>query len=153
VHHGGVRSIDGEPSEYEDRWVLNLRGLSIARISVDFRLTLTLDAGWEIVLEGPAQLSSGPGRASPAVLLTPRSREVAAVLPLFGATVLSTVAFRSGTLRMVFDNGAHLTCRSDTSFEAWQITGPQGWRFVSLPGGDLAVWPGSGARGHRQSRA
>ncbi|WP_404963105.1 DUF6188 family protein [Streptomyces sp. 147326] len=33
-----------------------------------------------------------------------------------------------------------MTCPPDASFEAWQITGPRGWRFVSLPGGDLAVW-------------
>ncbi|MFF4518496.1 DUF6188 family protein [Streptomyces mirabilis] len=52
----------------------------------------------------------------------------------------SAVAFKSGTLRLVFDTGHHLTCSSDPSFEAWQVTGPAGWRFVSLPGGDLAVW-------------
>ncbi|MEU9720835.1 DUF6188 family protein [Streptomyces sp. NPDC047976] len=39
----------------------------------------------------------------------------------------------------------HLTCSPDPSFEAWQVAGPRGWRFASLPGGDLAVWPGSGA--------
>ncbi|MFF7159668.1 DUF6188 family protein [Streptomyces sp. NPDC008139] len=137
-------STGEDPREHEDRWVPNLRGLSVVRIHIDFRLTLALDAGWEVVLEGPTRLSSGSVHADPGVLLTPESQDVAAALPLFGATVLSLVAFKTGGLRMVFDDGTHLTCPSDPSFEAWQLEGPRGWRFVSPPGGDLAVWPGSG---------
>ncbi|MGW7455026.1 DUF6188 family protein [Streptomyces sp. NPDC054787] len=133
-----------EAVEHEDRWVLGLRARRVDRISVDFRLTLTLDGGWDIVLEAPTLLSAGPSRTSPGTLLNPETQDVAAALPLFGANALSAVAFKSGTLRIVFDNGTHLTCSADTSFEAWQITGPGGWRFVSLPGGDLAVWTGSG---------
>ncbi|MET9519992.1 DUF6188 family protein [Streptomyces sp. NPDC002994] len=123
-------STEVEPIEHEDRWVLNLRGLSVARISIDFRLTLALDAGWEVVLEAPARLSAGSLHTSPGLPLTPESQDVAAALPLFGANALSAVAFKSGVLRMVFDSGTHLTCSADTSFEAWQITGPRGWRFV-----------------------
>ncbi|SEG76357.1 hypothetical protein SAMN05216223_11080 [Actinacidiphila yanglinensis] len=136
-------STGGDPREYEDRWVLDLRGLGVVRIRVDFRLTLVLDAGWEIVLEGSTRLSSGSVRADPGVVLAPESQDVAAALSLFGATVLSLVAFKSGSLRAVFDNGTRLRCPSDPSFEAWQIAGPRGWRFVSLPGGDLAVWRGA----------
>ncbi|MGW1886102.1 DUF6188 family protein [Streptomyces sp. NPDC001970] len=132
-------STEVELFEHEDRWVLNLRGMSVARVCIDFRLTLALDAGWEVVLEAPARLSAGSLHTSP-VPLTPESQNVAAALPLFGAKVLSAVAFKSGALRMVFDSGTHLTCSADTSFEVWQITGPRGCRFVSLPGGDLAVW-------------
>ncbi|MGW3498953.1 DUF6188 family protein [Streptomyces sp. NPDC001020] len=137
-------SAEEEPVEHEDRWALSLRGLSVVRISIDFRLTLVLDTGWEVVLEAPAQLSAGSLRTNPGLPLRPESQDVAAALPLFGAKVLSAVAFKSGALRMVFDSGTHLTCSSDASFEAWQITGPGGWRFVSPPGGDLAVWSGSG---------
>ncbi|WP_328725629.1 DUF6188 family protein [Streptomyces sp. NBC_00259] len=130
-------STEVEPFEHEDRWVLNLRGLSVARVCIDFRLTLALDAGWEVVLEAPARLSAGSLHTSPGLPLTPGCQDVAAALPLFGAKVLSAVAFKSGVLRMVFDSGTHVTCSADTSFEAWQITGPRGWRFVSLPGGTL----------------
>ncbi|WP_411158273.1 DUF6188 family protein [Streptomyces sp. CBMA29] len=34
-------------------------------------------------------------------------------------------------------------CPTDAAFEAWQITEPGGWRFVSLPGGALGVWSAS----------
>ncbi|KOU65712.1 hypothetical protein ADK55_06630 [Streptomyces sp. WM4235] len=105
-----VMSTELEPVEYEDRWILNLRGLSVVKISIDFRLTLVLDAGWEVVLEAPARLSTGPLHTSPGLPLTPESQDVAAALPLFGAKVLSAVVFKSGVLRMVFDSGMHLTC-------------------------------------------
>lgn len=138
-------STEVEPVEHEDRWVLNLRGLSVVRISIDFRPTLVLDAGWEVVLEAPARLSTGSLHTSPGLPLTPESQDVALALPLFGAKVLSAVVFKSGVLRMVFDSGKHLTCSADASFEAWQVTGPRGWRFISLPGGDLAVTRSSSA--------
>lgn len=60
-------------------------------------------------------------------------------LALFGAKVLSAVAFKTGSLRLVFGNGPHLTCRAGPSFETWQVTGPGGWRFASTPRGELAV--------------
>ncbi|MEU5161253.1 DUF6188 family protein [Streptomyces sp. NPDC020875] len=132
-----------DPAEHEDRWVLNLRGLRVVKISIDFRLTLGLEEEWEVVLEAPAQLTAGSLRTNPGLPLKPETQDVAAALPLFGATILSAVAFKSGGLRMVFDSGAHLSSSADASFEAWQITGPGGWRFVSLPGGDLGVWSGS----------
>ncbi|MER6316127.1 DUF6188 family protein [Streptomyces sp. NPDC001581] len=146
-------STDREPSEHEDRWILGcLRGMDVARICIDFRLTLTLDDGWEVVLEAPAQLSSGSLLTNPGLPLTPEFQDVAAALPLFGAKVLSAVAFKSGDLRMVFDSGMHLNCSADPSFEAWQISGPRGWRFVSEPGGDLAVWSPTGAGGNPPGR-
>jgi Family of unknown function (DUF6188) len=135
-------SAPAVPIEHGDRWILNLRDLRVTRISIDFRLTLTLDVGWEVVLEGPALLSDGSVHTDPdpGMRLTPRAQDVAAALQLFGAGILSAVAFKTGSLRVVFDTGAHLNCPVDPSYEAWQIIGPRGWRFTSLPGGDLAVW-------------
>ncbi|WP_443066603.1 DUF6188 family protein [Streptomyces sp. NBC_01260] len=49
-------------------------------------------------------------------------------------------AFKSGMLRLVSDTGLHLNCSSAPSFEAWRVKDAAGWRFVSLPVGDLAVW-------------
>ncbi|WP_327434645.1 DUF6188 family protein [Streptomyces sp. NBC_01236] len=137
-------STEEGPVEHEDRWILNLRGMIITKISVDFRLVLILDSGWEVALEAPVSLSHGTAHTSPSVLLTPESQDVAPAHALCGAKILSAVAFKSGALRLVFDTGHHLTCSSDPSFEAWQVTGPAGWRFVSLPAGDLGVWSGSG---------
>ncbi|MEV7233061.1 DUF6188 family protein [Streptomyces sp. NPDC051020] len=152
VDHGVVMSTEVDPVEYEDRWVLNLHGLSVVRISIDVRLTLVLEAGWDVSPEAPARLSAGSLRADPGVLLTSEAQDVAGVLPLFGTKVLSAVAFKSGALRMVFAGGTHLNRSPNASFEAWQITEPRGWRFVSLPGGDLAVWSRYGTGEDPQDR-
>ncbi len=142
-------STPTHPTEHDDRWLLNFRGLDVTRITVDFRLTLSLGSEWELEIESPADLLQGPGRTeiNPGFRLVPGSQDVAPALLLFGAKVLSAVAFKTGALRLVFDNRMHLVCRSDPSFESWQITGPQGWRIISMPGGELAVWSGSGPRG------
>ena len=142
IGQGAGVSTDESPVEHGDRWILNLRGMSVTKISVDFRLVLILDSGWEVALEAPVSLSRGTAHASPSVLLKPESQDVAPALALFRAKVLSAVAFTSGTLCLVFDTGHHLSCSTDPSFEAWQVTGPAEWRFVSLPGGDLAAWSG-----------
>jgi hypothetical protein len=156
VDHGVVMRTEADPVEHEDRWILNLRGLRVTRISIDFLLTLTLDSDCEVILEAPAHLARVSDPTNPGLPLTPETHDVAAALPLFGKAILSAVAFKSGTLRLVFDGGTTLRCASDPTSEAWQITGPRGWRFVSLPGGGLAVWSGSGdgeiALGERETQ-
>ena len=136
-------STSAEPVEHSDRWILRFRGLCVIKISIDYRLSLTLDSDWEVVLVGPAYLSAGSLPANERLELFPQVQDVAAALQLFGTEVLSAVAFKSGVLRMVFSSGAHLNCPAGPSFEAWQITGPRGRMFVSMPGGDLAVWSGN----------
>jgi hypothetical protein len=126
--------------ELDDRWILNLRESRIIKISVDFRLTLTLNSGWEVVLEGRVLLSSGPLDARLSERLNPQTQDVAATHHLRGAEVRSAVAFKTGSLRMVFDTGTHLRCPVDPSYEAWHIAGPGGRQYVSLPGGGIAVW-------------
>lgn len=137
-------STEQGPVEHEDRWILNLHGLPVTRIVVDFRLTLVLGFAWEITLETPVSLSHGSVRTDPPLALRPETQDVAAALTLFGAVIRSAVAFKSGALRLVFDTGLHLDCLADPSFEAWQVAGPEEWRFVSLPGGELAVWSPAG---------
>ncbi|WP_432190476.1 DUF6188 family protein [Streptomyces sp. Tue6028] len=91
-------------------------------------------------------LSHGTAHVGPSVLLNPESQDVAAALALFGAKVLPAVAFKSGTLRLVFDIGHHLTCSSDPSFEGWQVAGP-----TTSPSGP-AQERGSLSRGTRCGR-
>ncbi|THA30664.1 DUF6188 family protein [Streptomyces sp. A1547] len=106
-----MRGTEAGPDEHEDRWILNLRGRGVAGIAVDHRLTPALGEEWKVALEVPARLSSGPAHTSPGVLLVPETQDVAPVLPLFGTKVVSAVAFKSGTLRMVFGDGTHLRVR------------------------------------------
>lgn len=65
-----------------------------------------------------------------------------ALLSLVGQQVLSSVGFKTGALRLVFESGALLTVPYGEQYEAWQLTGPSGRMWVSLPGGGLATFPG-----------
>ena len=79
-------------------------------------------------------------RVQPHVFLDPGRQDVVAALGLFGARILSAVATKTGSLRLIFDNGFHLNSRADPDFEAWELIEPGGWRIISMPGGKLAVW-------------
>ncbi|MFE6871661.1 DUF6188 family protein [Kitasatospora sp. NPDC057692] len=131
-------------AEHEDRWIMNLRGLAVTQISVGYHLFLHLDSDARVDLGCPFKLTQALGEGRQEVLLDPGKQDVAAALGLFGAKVLSAVAFKTGSLRLVFDNGCHLTSQADPSFEAWEVEalGPGGWRIISTAGGKLAVWPG-----------
>ena len=60
-----------------------------------------------------------------------------------GQKVVSGVAFKTGALRLVFESGARLTVPFGEEHEAWQLTGPSGRLWVSLPGDGLATFPGT----------
>jgi Family of unknown function (DUF6188) len=128
-------------AELPDRWLLPYRGMTISQITVDYQLTFLLEGQAAIVIENDATLADRPGRAdgAPAVELHPGRQDVAPALPLFGATVNSGVAFKSGTLRLIL--GHHqLVVRPDPHYEAWNVTGPGDIRLVCMPGGQLAIW-------------
>jgi hypothetical protein len=132
---------DGGLAELSDRWLLPYRGLNVSQITVDYALTFLLEGQASIVIEGDATLADRPGRAPGAqtVELHPGRQDVAAALSLFGATVNSAVAFKTGTLRLVLDH-FQLTVRADPHYEAWNVVGPGGMRLVCMPGGQLAIW-------------
>lgn len=71
--------------------------------------------------------------------LHPGRQDVGSALTLFGATVNSAVAFKTGTLRLVLDHFL-LTVRADPQYEAWNVVGPGDMLVVCMPGGQLAVW-------------
>ncbi len=127
--------------ERDDRWVLPFRGLLVTQVQVDHAFGLVLDDKGAVRVEGAATLGWVSVGAKPeTVELRPENHDVAAGLVLLGTTVLSSVAFKSGGLRIVFDDGHVLTVAADPQHEAWTVTGPNGMLIVSVPGGDLAVW-------------
>jgi hypothetical protein len=126
--------------ELADRWLLPYRGMKITRISVDHALTFLLQGQAEIVIENMATLADRPGRAPDArtVELHPDRQDVASALRLFGATVNSGVAFKTGALRLVLGH-YQLSVRPDPDYEAWNVVGPGDMRLACMPGGQIAV--------------
>ncbi|WP_329091388.1 DUF6188 family protein [Streptosporangium sp. NBC_01469] len=144
----GIVTTPADLAELEDRWLLPYRGMQVVQVRVSYQLTLLLDGDAQVNIESTATLTSGPLSASgeKPVQLAPERQEVAPALALFGATVVSSVAFKSGALRVVFDTGTHLNVKPDSRYEAWSTRGPDDLRFVCPPGGGLSICVARGRR-------
>jgi hypothetical protein len=130
-----------EERELDDRWIVGLRGSPVESITVnEYNVVMTFGGGTVLTIEGRAELVR---KDQPVVSFndddTATSSDV--VGSLTGSRVLSGVVFKTGGLRLVFDTGARLRVPFDPRHEAWQLTGPSGRMWVSLPGGDLGTFP------------
>ncbi|MGC5309374.1 DUF6188 family protein [Micromonospora zamorensis] len=121
--------------------MLPFRGLTVTQVRVDFAFGLHFGDQAAVRISNAATLGwVNAGVRPETVELYPERQDVAAGLVLFNSTVLSAVAFKSGALRIVFNDGHLLKVAADDVYEAWTATGPNRMLVVSLPGGDLAVW-------------
>lgn len=97
--------------EHDDRWVVGLRGTVVVAVdAVDLPrdvLTVALSDGAVLTVSGPVLLTDGPASAPGAVALPAGEARL-----LVGAAVRSAVAFKNGSLRMVFGTGHHLNVRA-----------------------------------------
>ncbi|WP_328996928.1 DUF6188 family protein [Kribbella sp. NBC_01245] len=90
--------------EGEDRWVAGIRGAQV--VSVGRRSgsrVVGFAHGIELKMDGPVLLTHGSAPTPGVASLPDEDLE-----RLRGATVLSMVLFKSGSLRLVFDTGHHL---------------------------------------------
>lgn len=134
--------VDATLTEFDDRWLIDYRDMQVIQVRISYQLTLLLDSGATVDIEQEALLTRGSahGPHSTPVSLVPERQDVAAALDLFGVKILSSVAFKSGHLRLVFDSGHHLSVAPHPQFEAWSVTGPGTLCVVCQPAGGLAVW-------------
>jgi len=59
---------------------------------------------------------------------------------LTGGEVTVASADSEGALRIDLSDGSRVLALADPRFEAWTVAGPGGFKVVSGPGGELAVW-------------
>ena len=134
--------VQGGLTELDDRWLLPFRGLTVTQVVVDFEFTLVLGGESRVSVATTATLGWAARGVKPQTAQLHREcQDVAAGLALFNARVLSAVAFKSGRLRLAFDDGQLLRVAPDPAYEAWTANGPDGLRIVCMPGRSLAVWP------------
>nr|WP_246378361.1 DUF6188 family protein [Nocardioides ginsengisegetis] len=120
---------------------MGLRGSQVESVTVnEYNVVVTFSEGGALSLEGRAELAQvGQAGVSFNDEDIAATAEVLGSLP--GSQVLSGVAFKSGALRIVLDSGAKLRVPFAAHYEAWQLTGPSGRTWVSLPGGGLQTYP------------
>ena len=133
--------MPGSLTELDDRWLLPFRGLTVTQVVVDFEYGLVLGGNARVSIASTATLGwTARGVKPETVELHPERQDVAAGLALFNTRVLSPVAFKSGRLRLAFDDGHMLTVPPDPVHEAWTANGPDGLLITCMPGGSLTPY-------------
>ncbi len=125
--------------EHQDRWVVSVDGVPVARCCIDYAVNVHCANGITLRIEQPFVLVDSEGRER---LLVPEGNP-AALAPVLGITRLvveQCVAFKDGHLEMRFADGSLISVPATEDLEPWELSGDDGLRIVSVPGGDLAVW-------------
>ncbi|MFD9538229.1 DUF6188 family protein [Streptomyces sp. NPDC060010] len=116
--------------ELADRWLLGLTGTPVVAVHRPGHgqdgpdLTVTLADGVVLTVSGPVLLTDGPVFAPGAAALSVEESD-----RLVGATVRSAVAFKNGSLRMVFSTGHHLSVRGAGPGETARLQKPGVFRW------------------------
>jgi hypothetical protein len=129
--------------EQSDRWILPVSGQRVSRCCVGYAVTLMCDNGLDIDIEGAFAYRMTDGREH---LLDPQgpALDLAPVLSTRSLIIREGTAFKDGRLQILFENGSQISVPADPSYEPWTIAtlgGINGLKVVSIPGGDLAIWP------------
>ncbi|HKV18232.1 MAG TPA: DUF6188 family protein [Mycobacterium sp.] len=118
---------------------LGLRGKKVVSQQIEYTVAMYLSDGYLIRFDGPFALLVDNQRVSIAPDVDP-PEHFDPVRQLVGDTIRESLVDDSGALSISFDTGARIECVPDEQFESWTLAGPRGFKVVSMPGGDLAVW-------------
>lgn len=125
-----------------DAWRLPLDGLDVTQCRFDHAFTLLvssgLDRSYEIRIEEAFVLTAAGGTLTLDPSGAPTA--MAPALRLSRQTVEQAIAHDDGRLELTFTDGAAIRVPGGTGYEAWTVAGTGGLRFISLPGGELAIW-------------
>ena len=133
--------------EETDRFVLRMSDTKVTRCSIDYALTLVLGAGDTAVyvtIEQPFWFLPEGGGSETGFVPETAPEALGPVLSVLHRSVEEIIAHRNGLLEVRVRGGGALRVPASDEFEAWNVVGPDGMRFVAMPGGDLAVWKPSG---------
>ena len=108
--------------ELDDRWILPLRGSLVTEVGWGDRVRFRLDPPGEIAVGPGALLTKGPFTAPGAEVTTLGELGPDGSQRAVGARIRSAVAFKSGALRIVLDNGWHLNVRAAGTFVPASVT-------------------------------
>ena len=116
--------------ETDDRWILPLRGSTVIRIEWPDHLIFELEPPGFIEVDEGAIFRKGPLKDVNQDPVRLRAYTKSDIDRMLGARILSSVGFKDGSLRIVFDNGWFLVVDSDDDEFA----------FASITHGESVIW-------------
>jgi Family of unknown function (DUF6188) len=129
--------------DHGNRWSVAIEEAQVLCAIFDWAVTLTVGSpqveAFDLRIEQPCILVGPDGKE---VLLVPDGDPVrlAPVLGLLRRSVMRIDAFKDGHLEIEFEGGYLLSVPAAEDYEPWEISGPDGTRLVSVPGGNVSVW-------------
>lgn len=122
-----------------DRWRIGLRGSPVLAVSrTEAALSVTFAGEVVLTVAGPVLLTDGPATAPGAVALAGEGWG-----RLVGATVLSAIVFKAGSLRLVFSTGHHLNVWGEEPGTEASLRKPGVFRWSLRQGVGTMTAPGA----------
>ena len=118
--------------------ILRIQPGELTFIRIDHQCRLQFE-NTEIMIETPFSLQVEDREYQ----LDPEDRaNFGPLLAVYPNSLLSANVDSEATLRLEFESGARVIVRQDPDYEAWQVSGPDTYLVVCVPGteGNLAVW-------------
>lgn len=130
---------DIAPVEHDDHWDMPLAGARIERVSFDWAVVLLFGDSFELRISEQFRLTRADGTTT---LIDPEGEPEGAspALTVSRRTVEWARAHKDGRFSLRLSGPTSIEVPSGEDHEPWGIVGPRGFRFVSLPGGGLAIW-------------
>ncbi len=118
---------------------LPLTGQRVSVAASEYMVEITTVGGFTLQIEGNMEIESSRGDRQSVALADGGGSQVD-LEPVLHGTITSAVVNSSGALTIDFDSGNRLVVPPDSEYEAWTLVGPNGYRVVCMPNGELATW-------------
>ncbi|MFQ6397546.1 DUF6188 family protein [Nocardia sp. KC 131] len=118
---------------------LPITGQRVSVAASEYMVEVTTADGFELQIEGDMEIESNRGDRW-AVVLADGGGSQSDLEPVLRGAITSAVVNSSGTLTIDLDSGNRLVVPPDEEYEAWTLVGPNGYRVVCMPNGELAIW-------------
>ncbi len=121
------------------RWLLPFPGERVTWCCVDYGVSFGTQSQISVRIEQPFVYTSSDGVEN---LIVPAGDpvRVAPVLAIARLSVREGFAYDDGHLEMTFSDGSTIGVPATQDYEPWELTGPNGLKVVSVPGGELSIW-------------
>jgi len=119
---------------------INLAGKELADVNCDHAINIDFSGNYGIQAEGVILLRSEGDETALKAGIEGAEQNQARLARFKGQIVASASVEDRDDLLIEFLSGWSLRFPFDLEYESWNLWGPNNFRIVSMPGGELATW-------------